>query len=570
MVKAPSSRTPAAASASGQKALPLLFLFFLLMGAAMLYFFTLRPLFRGMAARQWVETPCRIVSSTVKEISGSDSITYRPEIVFSYEVAGRRYQSSRYQLIEFSSSGRKAKAEVVARYPRGKTAVCYVNPKDPADAVLDRDPIPSGLWALFPLPFAAVGAVGLVWALRNRSKTRAVEAATAAGEPWRARADWAAGRIVSSNNGTLGFTWLFAALWNAISTPIAWVALRNEGLRWPAAMVLFFPLVGMLLLLGAIYVTMRWLRFGESALEMAAMPVVPGGAVMGIVHLNRPIRPDGPVRLRLNCFARETRKTSDGTSTSERLVWQREEYADISPAGDSFPVAVPLPADAAVTSAWSGGNGIFWRLEAAASLPGVDYKAQFEIPVCAGEIAPETAAAVRAVQAREQAETAAYVPAASRVRIAQPLRGGTEFYSPPGRSPLGTLIVGGILAGVLAGIRFAWASREWGLVFGLGVGAFIVGFILTYIWTSSVRTHIGGGLVTVTQKFAGIPTVRTFAAADVVEIRPDITANTGSTLTYGLKIVCRDGKTETAADRIPSEREAQWVAARMMEAIRKP
>ena len=296
-----------------------------------------------------------------------------------------------------------------------------------------------------------------------------------------------------------------------------------------------------------------------------------GGDVLeGTVRLNRPIRPVDPVKVRLSCMERVTANTNDGRSTRENLLWQHEEPAEMDATGDTFPVAFALPADARATTTWNGNDGVFWRLEAQAKLPGVDYKTQFELPVCEGELSPEEAAKAARAQTRELAEVAAYVPpAASRVRITTPLRGGPEFYFPPGRSFGGTLIMLALLSGMGWWINVGIERREWGGVFALGVVLIILVFILTYMWTSSVRVSMDAGMVTVTQKFLGIPTVYVVAAADVLEIRPDITANTGSSLTYGLKMVCRDGKNLGAGDRIRSEREAQWLAARMLEAIRK-
>ncbi|MDD5349554.1 MAG: DUF3592 domain-containing protein [Chthoniobacteraceae bacterium] len=552
----------------------MVFLIFLLMGCGFFYFLAARPFFQSRAARDWVETPCRIVSSEVKSSSDSDGTTYRPEIVYTYKVAGREYRSDRYQFLRLSSSGRADKAAVVARYPRGKAAVCYVNPKAPAEAVLDRRSAPAGFAALFPLIFVAIGAGGLVWSIRGKPKAAALNAALAAGEPWRFRPDWAEGRVVSSSKRALWLTWAVAAAWNLTATPIAWPIIQANVLHRPlnpAAFVVLFPLAGLGMLAWAIFLTLRWLRFGESALEMASFPAVAGGAMEGTVRLNRPIRPEGPVRLRLNCMARTTTSSGDGNSTTERLVWQREETAEMTPTGDAFPVAFALPASASVTTSWNGGDGIFWRLEAHAKLPGVDYKAQFEFPVCAGELSPEAAAEADRVRTREQAEVAAYVqPASSRVRVTTPMRGGTEFYFPPGRSLVGTLIVGGILAGLIWGINQTAAHHAYGPVFGLGVAAFIVGFILSYIWTASVRVNVEAGMVTVTHKFLGIPTTRVLAAADAAEVKTDITASSGSSITYGLKIVCRDGREIGAGDRIKDQREAEWLASRMTDAILKP
>ena len=70
--------------------------------------------------------------------------------------------SNRYRFLGGSSSGRTGKTKVVRAYPRGKSAVCYVNPRDPADAVLNREFSPVYLLGLIPLVFVLAGWAGLV------------------------------------------------------------------------------------------------------------------------------------------------------------------------------------------------------------------------------------------------------------------------------------------------------------------------------------------------------------------------------------------------------------------------
>ncbi len=565
----PSNATPGQRTGIG-----LFFTIFLLAGGAFFYGMAAHPFFQSLAARNWVETPCRIVSSEVKSSHGNHGATYRPDIAYVYRVQGREYRSDRYQFLRFSSSGLADKVAVVARYPHGKTAICYVNPKAPGEAVLDPKFSSAGVFTLIPVVFMGIGAAGLFGAIRGGAQ----KTATPPGELWRERPDWAAGRIVSSTKQTLRGAWLFAAVWNLISFPIAGTFLNANTFRHgltPAAFVLLFPLAGLGLLAWALLITLRWMRFGESVLEMAVLPGVPGGVVEGVVRLNCPIRPDGPVQVRLNCMERVTTHTSDGNSTSENLLWQHEEPAEMVAAGDALPVAFALPADARLTSAWkSGSNGVFWRLEVHAKLPGVDYKAQFELPVCAGELSPEEAAEAARVQAREQAEVATYVqPASSRVRITTPLRGGTEFYFPPGRSLVGTLVVLALLGGMGWWINAGIERHEWVGVFALGIILIIPVFILSYMWTAFSRVTVEAGMVTVTRKCLGIGSTQVVAFADIAKIRTEICESSsgsgGTAALYALEIVCRDETEVNVGGRVP-EPEARWVAARIMEAVRKP
>ncbi|HET6407835.1 MAG TPA: DUF3592 domain-containing protein [Chthoniobacteraceae bacterium] len=140
----------------------LFFGLFALVGGILTFFLVVVPLRKYFAARNWPETPCEILSSSVASHSGKKgSTTYSVDITYRYQVAGRDYWSDTYSLMSGSSSGRTSKENEVAKFPAGSRAVCYVNPEDPTDALLNR-----GLswWlalGLIPTPFLAVGLIGL-------------------------------------------------------------------------------------------------------------------------------------------------------------------------------------------------------------------------------------------------------------------------------------------------------------------------------------------------------------------------------------------------------------------------
>ncbi|HWP12469.1 MAG TPA: DUF3592 domain-containing protein [Ramlibacter sp.] len=117
----------------------------------MLYFFFLIPLRRVRSARSWRETRCVIVSSSVSE-DATDSGLYRIVVTYHYGFAGRYYSSSRYSFSPAATSGYRGKKRVVARLAPGITTICYVNPDNPRDAVIERgltwDMVVGGLFAI--------------------------------------------------------------------------------------------------------------------------------------------------------------------------------------------------------------------------------------------------------------------------------------------------------------------------------------------------------------------------------------------------------------------------------------
>jgi hypothetical protein len=149
-------------STSGWGAASLLFIF-ATAGSLTLWFGFLHPWLQGReAARSWVKTPCRILTSHVRSHSGGKGPTYSVDILYSYQFGGREYKSNRYVMGSGSSSEYESKAQVVARNPPGRMALCFVNPADPLDAVLLPGLGISMAWMLLPLAFVLVGLGGLL------------------------------------------------------------------------------------------------------------------------------------------------------------------------------------------------------------------------------------------------------------------------------------------------------------------------------------------------------------------------------------------------------------------------
>ncbi len=264
-------------AAEGRGALGCLIAFFgifFLVGAGTLLFFVL-PALKAAGARNWRETPCTVLHSQVRTHSGSDSNTYSVDVLYTYVVDDRRYESNRYQFLGGSSSGYDGKAEIVARYPPGTRTVCYVDPADPTQAVLHRG-LSADYWvALVPLVFLLVGAGGMYGVARSGRMHRrrdinpdllaeyAVGGISVAGARARELAAdaVAAGPVVlkpkmSPFGKLVGFT-LVALFWNGIVSVFVWQAVKG----WRAGagdgcLTLFlvpFVLIGLALLASVPY-----------------------------------------------------------------------------------------------------------------------------------------------------------------------------------------------------------------------------------------------------------------------------------------------------------------------------
>lgn len=236
--------------------------------------------------------------------------------------------------------------------------------------------------SLFALLFCGAGFGLIIVSIWDPVRTLAPDLkASAPGEPWRWRPDWAAGRIVSTDRRELRRVWLLAVGMILPSSSLYFVlpgALRSGN--WKALVGLAFPLVAIYLLILAVKATLRWRRFGASTLEMAQTPATIGGRLVGRITSERLPAGAASIKLSLVCLRHEKyRRSSPGWP-----IWKVEKTLTDYPIHFSggIPVEFDIPADCEPASATRSSRPcITWMLQATAEVPGVDYAPKFDVPV---------------------------------------------------------------------------------------------------------------------------------------------------------------------------------------------
>jgi hypothetical protein len=349
-------------------------------------FGVVHDLWTWQAAQRWVETPAHVLESELKTHDGDESVMYSVVARYRYDFEGKPYEGERVALHSGSDSSDYNRDRATAlegiRKAGGQT-VCYVNPHDPTQAMLYRDARP-GLLALKLLAAVLFGGVGfgLMFATFYGSRSAKQEAAgklAHPGQPWMRRPDWAAGRIRSSEGAIGWFFTFFAVVWNAICWPIALNVLNKgqqaaEPSRW---LVALFPLVGVAVGAAAIYLWLRRLRWGMSEFEMVAVPGVLGGPLAGVIRAPRGINAEQGFVLKLACL----RTVKRGDSSETETVWDAEHtlQRNLVTSDDGrtlIPVKFLVPYEEPPS-----GDDVRWQLSASAEAVGVDYYAQFDVPM---------------------------------------------------------------------------------------------------------------------------------------------------------------------------------------------
>jgi len=240
-------------------------LFFFLPGLGVAGFLGVRPLLQVLAAQQWTATPATVLASEVKSSSSSDGNTYSVHIEYRYAWIESTYTSSRYDFVTGSSSGYKNKQRIVDQHPVGSTITAWVNPNNPAEAVIDRSV------KLFYFGMIAFGGVfmlvgGGVMVMSFVGRKKAGEPPPPLSSTAGSRVDSIPARRVTDASGTLVLTpsagpWmkalgaLFIALfWNGIVSVFLFQVVKSFQKGRPEwILVLFlipFVVVGLLMIVG--------------------------------------------------------------------------------------------------------------------------------------------------------------------------------------------------------------------------------------------------------------------------------------------------------------------------------
>ncbi len=368
--------------------------------------------------------------------------------------------------------------------------------------------------------------------------------------------------------------WAFALLWNAIALPAAALALRDGQSRL-ALITSVFPMAGLGILVAAVRSSIRIRKFGVSRLHLSTRPAVPGHGLAGTLHVGARIRPTGGFRLVLSCVRIETGGPGGSRRTGERILWQEEQQVGglwgTGMPGEGAVTVVPvgfrIDAGAPPTDYGDPEARIVWRLSASARMPGVDYAASFEVPVFRPAEAPAPAAQ-EAPSLPPEPELLSYrPPAGSPIRVTSDGR-GTRIAFPRALNPRAALALTALAllwGGALALLWRLGAPAIFPAAFGAVEVVLAWGALLLWLRVVDVRADRSGVRVESNLGWAGGP--RAVAAPDIADVEVRIGMQAGSEVSYDLAIVRRDGRRIRAGGGVRDKRQAEWLAAKIKEAL---
>lgn len=425
-------------------------------GLGLLLLSVLPSLYEWQQMKSWPQVQAHLLEASLTTHQGSKSDNYQATARYSYRYQMVDYTSERVAIMGGSDNIGHFHQTLVAQLQlaltRQESVPAWVNPDNPADAVLNRDMRWGllGFKMIFVLVFGGVGISMLIFGLR--AKPSATNHSESAAKPWLAQREWASNQISCNSKNTLWMTWGFTLLWNLISLPAA-LAIPEEFASGNKLILiaLIFPLGGIYMLVWAIKATLSWRRFGQLVLTLDPYPGSIGGQVGGT--LNLPITYNSQQRfpVSLQCLRSYVTGSSKSRTRHENVIWQASglAYSEASPTGDTrlslcFDVPPKLPVSEPFDDDYR-----FWRLELNADLPGIDLHRQFELPVFATAEQTRAHLPLSSEHPLCNAEREAQIESIANI---QQIPGGVAMYFPMLHN------WGNNLVGLVCGLFFAGAG----------------------------------------------------------------------------------------------------------------
>ncbi|MCP4663685.1 MAG: hypothetical protein GY856_50515 [bacterium] len=354
--------------------------------------------------------------------------------------------------------------------------------------------------------------------------------------PWLWREDWAQGRIRCHSRSLAFLSWTMAVLWNGFSWAVVVLLWDDPEKQLMVKVLLLFGVVGLGILAWAVHSTLAWFRFGSSVFELASNPGVIGGTLEGRIRTRLGNRPAAPVDLTLSCMRRIVERYSGSgsgrrTSTRTELLWQggrRVAPGELQPGreGLSIPVHLHIPFGLRDTDTSDPRHQIIWNLGATSDIPGVDFSAEFTVPVfTTGDSQPElTEERVDELTEQEGAlaqpvdHGTSWVPP---VVVRPTAGGGAEYtfrYPATLKTALSVTVTALVLSAGSALLGF-WLGEAWPFALLPGTLAALTLLATAVLWTFKSRVVVDGGEIRVRKSVLWIPRFWRVPYAEVRAVR---------------------------------------------------
>ncbi|MHC4253403.1 MAG: DUF3592 domain-containing protein, partial [Planctomycetota bacterium] len=336
----------------------------------------------------WVEVPAVIEHVGLERHLDDDGASHSIDCRYSYEYMRKRYDSTRLGPMKTGWGERDLHERFKTLKEHARTRKPFpalVDAEKPGSAILFRETI-SIMYLGFPfgLILAGVGGgliIGATVAYRRR-KAKEAKRRELGDRPWLFRDDWRAFRVKASMAKSLLTAWT-TGLGLSLFMSVFVIGFRDAPLAVYALILLFATAAGVLLL-RAVWVTVRFLLRAGPELTLDRLPLVPGERFVGVARVHGHVEPS---RVRAHVAVLETRYRKAGDSQERHTMGLQGPAVDFDPAAATYdgtntfvPVAFDVSANLPPCRDTEEPD-VSWRLVLTAPAFPVSLKAEFDLPV---------------------------------------------------------------------------------------------------------------------------------------------------------------------------------------------
>ena len=559
------------------------------LGAFLLIRFIGGPLLDRLGMQNWEPVHADVLLTDLEARRGDGATTYRATGQYHYLYQGRIYTGSRLGHSQAADNignwHQNMYAYLANGHSQGSGIRIWINPKNPGESIVDRDPRTEYL--LFLAVFASVPLLlgtGLIWWY-----TRARYSAPPGSRPWLANRNWKDNRIRSNITTQLWFYWGFALVWNLFNIPLLLKASEVLAESSPVATLVFlFPVVGAGLLLAALVKTRQWLRFGVAELTLEPFPGRAGGQVSGHIDIRLPWSSTTRAHLVLSCIHAYSERYGNKRRTRHVINGQDQTRVSLTPAQRGSRVNFRFAPPAGLPASGAAGPGrYYWTLDVNIPVPGADFVRQYEIPVfaAAGQMA-DSGGTLQDARTPEPVTATAAGAISAATEVSEELLEHVLKFGYSSRGRLFSFLP-------YRSLRLSLALTAMGMLFS-GVGSFMyiktnapLPFLLVFIVSGLALflygivslgqrrdVTISSDRIRITNSYLGLERTTEVAVADITGISKRIgyqsSDGTGHRAAYSVYLNTRGGKSIKVGDSLPGSGMADYVISEMQKIMHLP
>ncbi len=402
--------------------------------------------------------------------------------------------------------------------------------------------------------------------------------------PWAWREDWARGVIQSD---VVAWPWVagafvFGMVFVALGvTVIAGRSASGSG-HWVAGSVFSGAGLGVVVL--GVYLFRRRRKYGRSSLHLESVPIALGGVLRG--EVTAPYRFDSvdmeaTLREVFRTIEQVTDRDGDREERSrDSTLWRSEASVPhrelrVNGCTTVIPLSFRLPLNHRQTTPVAPHRklsriGVYWALEVRAKVSGIDYSADFEVPVFGQVEGSEEAAALSAfpvdiAQGSSVTATDAVSGATASRTTVRSRDGNIEMFFPAARNrgaawmwTIGSVVFGG-------GFYLGWSRLDvpYWLAWMLGIVSALSACVALKVWTQTTTLIFGAQELNIHRQMFGRRRAVCIPRCDISNIESQVSGQFGQTFEYRIVVATHERRGMILVESLRNKRDVDVLVAQM-------